>query len=319
MLQRRRPDDPSHLLRLRHTDEWVGLLVLLALVIGLGAIFEAGVVRRFLRPDSELRIVLPQSGFGGLAAGGDVDVLGTHAGTIKRIVLNPAGEMYAVASIERQSEGFIRRDSTATIRLRYGVAGAAFVEIGRGNGDPMDWSYAVLSATVEPNPTDTLIATVNKIAAELVPVLERAGHAVAALDDVVTGVKSGQGTVGALLTDNGLLRTVEDTLGTLKGQIAQIGPMLEPVPGLLNQTHGVLGNVQSATRDLARATPQLTPLLRNATESTSNLPALLTQAQTAAAELSRLLVQLQGSWLLGGNGGAARPTPLRLPPREVRP
>ena len=27
MLQKRRPDDPPQLLRLRHTDEWVGLLV----------------------------------------------------------------------------------------------------------------------------------------------------------------------------------------------------------------------------------------------------------------------------------------------------
>ena len=31
-----------------------------------------------------------------------------------------------------------------------------------------------------------------------------------------------------------------------------------------------------------------------------------------------LLVQLQGSWVLGGNG-APKPNALRLPPREVRP
>jgi phospholipid/cholesterol/gamma-HCH transport system substrate-binding protein len=318
MLQRRRPDDPPHLLRLRHTDEWVGLLVILALALFFGAIFEAGVLRRWLRPDSELRLVLPHSGFGGLALGGDVDVLGTHAGSIKRIVLNADGETYAVATIQRQSDAFIRRDSTATIRLRYGVAGAAYVELSRGGGAPMNWDFAVLTAKVEPNPTDTLIATVNKVTAALVPTLEHALHVVTALDDIVGGIKSGQGSVGRLLTDDTLIHQTEDTVATLKAEIAQLGPILAPVPGLLNQSHGVLANVQAATHDLARATPQLPGLAHNAAESTSNLPALLTQAQATTAELERLMIQLQGSWVLGGNG-APKPNPLRLPPREVRP
>ncbi len=116
--EQRRASDPSRSLRLRHTDEWVGLLVILALALLFGAMFEAGVLRRWLRPDSELRIVLPQGGFGGLVAGADVDVLGTHAGAVRRIVLNPDGEMYATATIERQTTGFIARDRAAKIRLR---------------------------------------------------------------------------------------------------------------------------------------------------------------------------------------------------------
>ena len=259
MLQRRRPDDPPHLLRLRHTDEWVGLLVILALALFFGAIFEAGVVRRWLRPDSELRLVLPQAGFGGLAVGGDVDVLGTHAGSIKEIVLNPDGEMYALATIQRQSNAFIRRDSTATIRLRYGVAGSAYVDVSRGAGAQMDWDFAVLTATVAPNPTDTLIATVNTVTAALVPTLQHALHTVTALDDVVSGIKSGQGSVGRLLTDDTLMRQAEDTVATLKAQIAQLGPILAPVPGLLNQSHGVLANVQAAT--LAHVAPGIAEAL----------------------------------------------------------
>ena len=318
MLQRRRPEEPLQLLRLRHTDEWVGLLVILALALFFGAMFEAGVVRRWLLPDSELRIVLPQAGFGGLSVGDDVDVLGTHAGTIRQIMLNPDGEMYARATIQRQTEAFIRRDSTATIRRRYSVAGASYVDIIRGSGAPMDWRYAVLIATVEPNPADTIVVTLGKITADVQPTLDHALHAMAALDALVGGIKAGQGTAGRLLTDDTLLRQAEDTVATLKAQIAQLGPMLAPVPGLLGQSRGVLANVQSATRDLARATPQLPALARNAAESTSNLPALLTQAQAAMAELEKLLTQLRGSWLLGGNG-APKPSTARLPPRDVRP
>ncbi len=318
MLQKRRPDDPPQLLRLRHTDEWVGLLVILALALFVGAIFEAGVLRRWLRPDSVLRIVLPQNGSGGLAVGADVDVLGTHAGSVTRIVLNPSGEMYALATIERQTEAFIPRDSTATIRLRYGVAGAAYVSIARGTGTAMNWDYAVLTATAEPNPADTVTATLNKVTADVLPTLEHALHAMTALDDVVGGIKAGQGSAGRLLTDDTLIRQAEDTVGTLKAEIAQLGPTLALVPGLLNQSRGVLANVQSMSRDAARATPQLPTLARNAVDSTANLPMLLTQAQATTAELGKLLTQLQGSWLLGGSG-APKPNSVRLPPREVRP
>ncbi len=318
MLQKRHPDDPPRLLRLRHTDEWVGVLVVLALALFFGAIFEAGVLRRWLRPDLELRIVLPQAGFGGLAAGADIDVLGTHGGSVREIVLNPNGELYALATIERQAEAFIQRDSKATIRLRYGVAGAAYVDVSRGTGMPMNWRYAVLTATVEPNPADTITATLNKVTADLVPTLEHAQHAMAALDDIVGGIKAGQGSAGRLLTDDGLIRQAEDTVATLKAEIAQLGPILALVPGLLNQSRGVLANAQSISHDAARATPQLPGLMRSAADSASSLPALLTQAQTTTAELGRLLVQLRGSWLLGGDG-APKANALRLPPREIRP
>jgi len=318
MLQKRRPDAPPRLLRLRHTDEWVGLLVILALALFFGAIFEAGVLRRWLRPDLELRLVLPQTGFGGLAVGADIDVLGTHAGSVKQIVLNSSDEMYALATIERQTEGFILRDSTATIRRRFGVAGAAYVDVTRGNGAPMNWNYAVLTATAEPNPADTIITTLNKVTADVLPTLEHALHAMAALDDVASGIKSGQGSAGRLLTDDTLMRQAEETVSTLKGEIARLGPILAPVPGLLDQSRGVLSNVQSITRDTAKTATQLPTLARNVTDSTSNLPALLTQVQATMAELARLLVQLRGSFLLGGDG-APKPGAQRLPPREVRP
>ena len=57
------------MIRFRHTDEWAGLLVVLAALLFVGAMLEAGVLRDWFRPVSHLRIVLPQSGVGGLAIG----------------------------------------------------------------------------------------------------------------------------------------------------------------------------------------------------------------------------------------------------------
>ena len=317
MLQKRRPEDPRRLLRLRHTDEWVGLLVILALVVFFGAILEAGVVRRFLKPDSELQIVLPAAGFGGLTDGADIDLLGTHAGTVKQIILSP-DRMVALATVERQTNEFIRRDSKATIRRRYGVAGAAYVDITRGTGEPLDWHYAVIAATVEPNPADTITATINQVKADLLPTLESARHAMATMDALITGIKAGQGSAGRLLTDDTLIRQAEATVATLKGEIALLDPILARVPGLLNRSNAILANVQAISADAKRATPQLPAIAHNIADSTSNLPGLLLQTQATAAQLEKLVAQLRGTWLLGG-GGAPKPDPLRLPPQQVRP
>jgi phospholipid/cholesterol/gamma-HCH transport system substrate-binding protein len=107
----------------RHTNEWVGLMVVLAALLFVGAVLEAGVLRDWFRPVSRLRILLPQSGVGGLAVGADIDVLGIRAGRVTRVVLNP-NQIYAEADIDQQAEAFIRRDSEAVIRRSFGIVGA---------------------------------------------------------------------------------------------------------------------------------------------------------------------------------------------------
>ena len=320
MLQTRRPDRRSRILDLRHTDEWVGALVLLAAALFFGAVFEAGILKKWLRPDSTLRIVLPQGGVAGLVVGDDVDVLGTHAGTIRRLVLNPdgQGEMYAIAAINYDADPYIRRDSKAVIKRQYGVAGASFVDISRGTGTRLDWDFAVIDATAEPNPVDTLIATLAQVRASLLPTLANANAAMATLNTIIVGIHEGKGSAGRLLADDTLIRQAEATVGNLKEVVAKLDPIVGRVPGLEDRTGQILANVRAATGDLKQATPQLPVIARNVADTTANLPALLTQAQASTEQLEKLLAQLRGNWLLGGSGTPA-PDPLRLPPGAVKP
>jgi phospholipid/cholesterol/gamma-HCH transport system substrate-binding protein len=90
------------------------------------------------------------------------------------------------------------------------------------------------------------------------------------------------------------------------------------VPSLLRRVDALLENLQSVTRDAARAAPSLPAIARNMAGGTADLPALLTQTQVTAAELQRLLTQLRGLWLLGG-GGPPSPEPARLPASQIHP
>jgi phospholipid/cholesterol/gamma-HCH transport system substrate-binding protein len=326
------------MIRLRGTDEWVGLIVVAAMVLFLGAMLQAGLLRDWFRPVSVLRILLPAAGVGGLSVGADVEVLGTQAGKVRRIVVDPNQRMYAEAEIDDQARAFMRRDSTVIIRRRYGVAGAAYLDVSRGTGAPLDWKFAVLEATTERAPTESVGALIDEVREKVLPIIEdvtRTTHAVAAIAE---RLERGEGDLGRLLKNETLVRDAEGMIADLRQGLSGVSRIVETldkavqdvgalvrsanareagVPQLLRQVNAILANVQAATRDLARTSTRAPRIARNVERTTDNLPALLNQTQQTAQELEQLLVQLRGHWLLGGQ--PAPPPAARLPATEVRP
>ena len=327
------------MIRLRYADEWVGLLVVAAVAAFLGAILHAGVLRDWFRPVSYLRIVLPETGVAGLSVGADVEVLGTHVGVIRQVVISPNQQMYAEAEIEDQARAFIRRDSQGTIRRRYGVAGAAFVDVSRGKGAELDWDYAVIQAVTERDPTESIGALIDQAREKIFPILDDAGRSTKALANVMEHMQKGQGDVGRLLTDETIVRDVEAIVAKANGIVSDLGQLVSElqlaagnvknlsqginardggVPGLLHRADVTLATLQQAMRDLALATQRAPQIVHSVELGARDLPGLLTQTQQTAHQLEELAIQLRGLWLLGG-GGKASPQPTRLPMHEVRP
>src|SRR5260370_912316 len=79
---------------------------------------------------------------------------------------------------------FIRRDSKVSIRRQFGVAGAAFIDISRGTGPELDWSYAVIAATTDRAATDTLGQMIDELRAKIMPLLDEVQKAVVAFTAV---------------------------------------------------------------------------------------------------------------------------------------
>ena len=323
------------MIRLRHTDEWVGLVVLLALAAFLGAILQAGVFRAWLQPVSILRIVLPQDGVGGLEVGAAIEVLGTHAGTIRRIVIEPNQQIFAEAAIDDQARAFLRRDSAGVIRRRFGVAGAAFIEVSRGTGAALDWKFAVIQATAERAPTDNLGALIDSAREKIFPIIDDVGRTAHSLAQLTGRLERGEGNIGRLMTDETLVRAAEGTVAGLRDNLGHLAEDLQATvrdvrtliatannqksgaPALLKQVDTILASVRTITGQLAQATARTPALVQHLETGTQNLPALLTQTQITAEALEKLLLQLRGTWLLGG--GPAPPVGVRLSPAEVRP
>jgi phospholipid/cholesterol/gamma-HCH transport system substrate-binding protein len=251
------------MIRLRYTDEWVGLLVIGAVLLFFGAVLEAGVLSYWFRPVSHLRIVLPQSGVGGLAVGADIEVLGIHAGSVRRIVLNPNQEMYAEADIDEQADAFIRRDSEAVIRRRFGLAGAAYVDISRGVGAPLDWTYAVIAATAERAPTDTISAMIDEIRQRVLPALDDARHMMNDVAVIADNLKQGHGTLGRLLTDDTLARQTEQTVMTANDRMAALGPVIARLDDAAKQADELVQHAASGKDGVPNLIRRVDALLQN--------------------------------------------------------
>jgi phospholipid/cholesterol/gamma-HCH transport system substrate-binding protein len=96
----------------------LGAFVLIALALFLFSLMQAGAIREWLYPSKNLRLVLPDEGLFGLAEGAKIEVLGTPAGKILRIVIDPDQKIHAKARIDSSMAPFVRQDSKAVIRDR---------------------------------------------------------------------------------------------------------------------------------------------------------------------------------------------------------
>ena len=324
---------------LHQLDEIVGAVVLACIGVFIAVLINAGLLKDWFQPSFTLRILLPDEGVSGLAPGAEVQVLGTRAGEVRRIVIDPSQRMHAVARVEDQMRPFIRRDSKVSIRRQFGVAGAAFIDIARGTGPELDWSYAVIAATTDRAATDTLGQMIDEVRAKIAPVLDDVQKAVLAFTAVAQRaidpagpleqtlssaagiahrVEAGEGVAGRLLANDKMASDLEASLLSVRELAAQLErTSKDPRIGqILLKTDAVLTSLQATTRNLATTMPKIT---ENVTATTDAMPATLLQAQIAAHELELLLGQLRNNWLFGGGGAPPAPTTRRAPAIEVRP
>jgi phospholipid/cholesterol/gamma-HCH transport system substrate-binding protein len=99
------------------------------------------------------------------------------------------------------------------------VAGASYLELTRGSGEPLDWEYAVLTATAERAPTDTVSALITEIQSKVVPLIEDAQVAMHTLTALAVGLQDPNGNLQRLLTD---LHTMTGRLERGEGAVGRL-------------------------------------------------------------------------------------------------
>jgi phospholipid/cholesterol/gamma-HCH transport system substrate-binding protein len=285
--------------RFRYANQAVGVFVILAVVFFTVAFLFSGQVREWFNPGERIKVILPSDGLFGLSEGAEVEILGTKAGKVLRIVINPDQQMHADVQIQSDMKAFVRHDSSAVIRKRFGVAGDSFLDIARGVGAPLDWEFAVIEATADRAPTESIGEILDELRTRVFPVIDDTQQAIrlflAVVQDLqdpkgdmhqllsnlnaVSGkISRGEGFVGRLLTEEKMMDDFVAIVDRLNQNMARFDPLLAD----LGTTIGNVAKISAKINEQSRALPEITLRLNQ----------LLTSVQAVMEDLSRTTPQL---------------------------
>lgn len=299
-----------------HTPNYraaLGGFVLIGLLLFLLGLFQAGALREWLNPSKTLHFILPDEGLFGLSEGAKVEVLGTPAGRLTKIVIKPDQRIHAIARIVTNMADFIRRDSTAIIGKTFGVAGDGFIQISRGYEQPMDWEYAVLNAKPDRAPIESIGEIMEDVRSRVMPILEQTERAIIPLADLVEDLADPNGSLQAMLGD---IRAMTQRIEKGEGSVGQ----LVNSDTTSNQIEAILDSTNQTLSALIPILAEMESTVKQVNASAEGVPVLLGTTQQTVAELEVLLQQLRGNWLLGGGGNSNEPAQgVRLSISEIKP
>jgi len=289
--------------RFRYVSRRVGALVLIAFGIFVIALLQAGVLRDMFKSTLSLRVILPDTGLAGLNEGAAVEILGTDAGDVREIVIDPDQSFHAVIEIEEAMEPFVRRDSKVFIRKQFGIAGAAFLEITRGQGEPLDWDYAVLTAEAGQAPTESMGEILEDVRAKVLPIVDDVQRTIGATGDLIaqlqapdgqlqtiladlgkvtTRLAAGEGTVGRLLAEDTLVRELETTLGAVNQQLGRLD-------GIVADFQATSGEVAAMSRTLGAESGKLPEMIESADAALAAFAQVMAEVERAMPEITGLV------------------------------
>ena len=294
--------------KFRRVNEITGVFVLVIVAVLIAAVLWMGHSQRWFRSRVTLRITLPEAGAAGIRQGSEVYFLGTLVGSVSYVTVYTTGRMEAEANIRSDFFRFVRVDSSAVVKKKFGVAGDSFFEITRGTGQPLPEANASivcneqfqspLEAAVEEIRREALnvlkktsagLETWTKLGSDLRETRQHLDQATIRLDNIAADIQAGQGTVGKLITDTTLVDQAQELLAKANQTMSQL--------------QGAVTNVNLAAADLPGVTGALA-------DEAKDLPGLVRQTQTSMRELERLIEALQKNWLVRKYVNKTNPPPV---------
>jgi len=305
----------------RYASELVGSFVLVALIVFVLALFVGGRVNEWMNPGLSVRVIMPAEGLFGLSEGASAEILGSKAGEVRRIVIQPDESIFAEVHIIDAMSDFVRRDSEVVVRKRFGVAGDSYLDIARGHGQPLDEHYAVLEARIDRAASASAGELLAEIRDRALPVIDDAAgtiHALAALTEslsnpdgnlqqtlgnlnAVSGrIARGEGAVGRLLVEDALIKELETLVAGLNHTLGGMGPILDELQVTVRNV-AIMSDAISAqsqaipdvSRRMGSVLDSVDDIMKDLKRTTPELPRITRSMADTTESLPILLLQTQ--------------------------
>ncbi|MCO5044394.1 MAG: MlaD family protein [Kiritimatiellae bacterium] len=269
--------------KFRHVNEIVGLFVLAVVAVLIAGIILAGRAQDWFEPVYRVRLDFPPEGSLGLQKGAEVQILGTRVGRVEGIRVWTNGTMHARLSIKGDFIRFVREDSKAIVKKKFGVAGDSYVEITEGRGEELGERPA-LPALKDTEITEVAQTILKQIQEAILPLLESYTKLAQSLQDE-------NGPLMKLLAN---LETVSRGLAEGEGSAGQ----LLRDPKAAEEIEHILDQVKAILADLKETSARLPPMAATVGREVDALPGTVVQSQETLRETERLIEGIQQHWLI---------------------
>ncbi|MEY2409345.1 MAG: phospholipid/cholesterol/gamma-HCH transport system substrate-binding protein [Verrucomicrobiota bacterium] len=289
--------------KIRHANAITGTFVLVVVAVLVAALVFAGRSQRWFIRNVTLRIALPEAGAAGIRQGSEVYFLGTLMGTVSDVALDASGRLEARANIRHDFFLFVRADSWALVKKKFGVAGDAYFEVTRGAGQPLPEKNAsivckeqvpnAIEAAVEQVRVEALLAfkklnggldTWTAVGSNLITTRDRVDQLLGRADSILASLQQGKGSAGNFLTDSSAAEE-------LKALLVKANSSMD----VLQLT---ARNLQHASLNVDLASTNLPAISDAVGREARDLPGLVLQTQSSMREMERLIAAMQRHWLL---------------------
>jgi phospholipid/cholesterol/gamma-HCH transport system substrate-binding protein len=301
----------------------VGLFVTVGLLILVAAIFTLGGQQKAFVPHLTVKAVFQD--VNGLQKGDNVWFSGVKVGTVKAVDFYGTSQVRVTMHIEKKAHEFIRKDARAKIGAE-GFIGNKLVVIYGGTPEAGAITGGENLQVEKTQTTDDMLATLQRNNENLIAITTD-------FKTVSSRLVHGEGTVGALLTDATLYKSLQNTAANLQkaarnsealsSQIADFTSQLR-TPGTLanglvsdtvimsnlklavQQINDAANETSSFTSNLKTASSQLSSndnalgLLLNDTHSAEQVKSILENLNAGSHKLDENLEALQHNFLFRG-------------------
>jgi phospholipid/cholesterol/gamma-HCH transport system substrate-binding protein len=276
---------------IKHKESLVG-----AFVIGAGVIFLLLIVFTLIRKEifeDHYRLKTNfQLGIG-LNSGSLVCLAGLQIGTVESIELNQQGEVTVNLRLKKSYEERIRMNSVATIR-RINMVGDKIINISPGTPD---------SPILKEN---SFLQSENPL--ELEDVLLSSTLMMKNLDEIITRIRNGEGTIGALLKDQKILDSLEKlikqgskTLADGNHLINDLGRLSTNLDSVTTSVPALLNRTNTAIENAGVLASHADTLVQSFNTMVEESMPILEKGKDGISQASKIMNSVQNNWLIKKN------------------
>jgi phospholipid/cholesterol/gamma-HCH transport system substrate-binding protein len=279
--------------RIKHFDRYVGIFVILAIILGIGALVFVSRGQKWFAKRSQHTVVFAK--VQGLKTGTAVTISGMEVGTVKALRLNREGKVELTLEVLDAYKNSIREDSRATIAST--LLGGKSVEITVGSSDQPPLPNGTPIVSQEPKEIADILKEIDikEPLKKVNETLDNIRSITARLNDpegelftllrnvqfVTTQWKEGKGNVGAILQDKRMHGQITAVLESLREAAANLEATTQNAVTISKDLPRIMGEVDRAVQEVPR-------IMGDVKKATANLPEIMGDVQKAAGDAPQI-------------------------------